>query len=167
MAAPGSHLIGMMDPVGKPEFSWRADKSVPAFDDAGTIAVMDGSCVLCMSWARLIDRLDHSGRIRICPSQTPLGAALLAHFGMDPQDPESWLVLDRGQAHGALDGIVVLGQTVGGIGRVLTWLGALPKPVRDWIYRRIARNRFSLMGRRASCALPTPGLQARLVEPFA
>lgn len=155
----------MAEPGQQAEFSWRSDVRVPAFEDTGTIAVMDGSCVLCMAGARAIDRLDRSGTIRICPAQSPLGAALLVHFGMDADDPESWLVLDRGKAQGGLDGILWLGRRIGGIGWLSQILWVLPRPVRDWLYRRIARNRFALFGRREVCTLPTARLQARLIEP--
>lgn len=148
-----------------PAYSWRTDPSVPAFDDQGVVAVMDGSCVVCMAGARLIDRFDTSGRVGICPAQTALGSALLEHFGMQPDDPETWLVLDRGVAYHSLDGVIHIGRAVGGVGWLLQVLRILPGPARDWLYRRIARNRFALFGRRDVCTLPTPGLRERLIEP--
>lgn len=146
-------------------YTWREDPAVPAFDDTHTIAVMDGECALCMWGARMIDRFDREGAIRIAPSQTPLGAALLKHHGFAPGDPESWLVLDQGRAYASLDGVVQIGRRIGGIARGLQVLNVLPKPFRDWLYRRIARNRYAFFKRRAVCTLPTASLQSRLIEP--
>lgn len=156
----------MADASGTDVFTWRTDPAVPAFQDTGTIAVMDGECVLCMFGARMIDRLDRSGMIRITPAQTPLGAALLQHHGYAPDDPDTWLVLDQGRAYVALDAMIHLGRSIGGIGRALQVLRLLPKPARDWLYQRIARNRYALFSRRQVCTLPTPSLQARLVQPL-
>lgn len=150
---------------GFTEFSWRTDPSVPAFRDTGTVAFMDGECVLCMAGARLIDRFDGAGQIGVVPTQTTLGQAVLQHFGMSPDDPDSWLVLDHGRAYSALDGIIHLGGKIGGIGYLFQIFRILPMPARDWLYRRISRNRYSILGRRATCELPTQRLRDRLGEP--
>ena len=39
----------------------------------------------------------------------------------------------------------------------------LPRPVRDWLYDRVARNRYQLFGRTESCMVPTPELMRRFV----
>lgn len=36
-------------------------------------------------------------------------------------------------------------------------------PLRDWIYTRVARNRFALFGRTDLCSIPDPRLKARLI----
>ena len=38
-----------------------------------------------------------------------------------------------------------------------------PRPVRDWLYLRMARNRYALLGRTDLCALPDRELRARLI----
>lgn len=144
-------------------FSYREDPAIPDFDDSGPIAVMDGDCALCGFGARMIARFDRAEQFRICPGQTELGTALLAHYGLRPDDPESWLLLMDGKVYGSLDAIVRVGATVGGVGHALWPLKLLPRAVQDWIYRRIARNRYALFGRSDMCALPDARLKARLL----
>ena len=145
--------------------SWRDDPAVPEFDDmAGPVAVVDGDCALCSFGAQVIARHDRSGRVRICPARAPLGSALLHHFGLSPDMPESWLFIEDGHGHLALDGVIRLARHLGPAGWPLRPLALLPRPLRDWIYRRIARNRFALFGRADLCALPDPALRARLLE---
>lgn len=144
-------------------YSYRNDPAVPDFDDIRPIAFMDGECVLCMTGARLIDRMDRSGRIRICPVQTDLGRAVLMHFGLDPSDPDSWLFLHEGCAYGGLDAMIRVGQLTGGAGHLLRVLRVLPNGLQNWLYKRLARNRYALFGRRDTCELPTPSLRARLL----
>ncbi len=145
------------------QFSWRNDPAVPVFDDSVPVAVMDGDCALCSWGARMIHRLDRSGTVRICPVQTPLGAALLAHHGLQPGDPASWLFLDAGRAHRDFDAVIHAGRRFGGWGRLTAVLRLLPQGLRDALYRRVARNRYALFGRADLCALPDPGLQRRLI----
>ena len=143
--------------------SYRDDTRVPEFDDAHPIAVMDGECALCTFGARLIDRFDRAGKIRICPAQSALGTALLIHYGVDPADPESWLLIDDGRVRTSLDAMICAGRLAGGVGYLLQPLRLLPRPVQDWLYRRIARNRYALFGRKDLCAVASPSLRARLI----
>ena len=113
---------------------------------------------------RLIHRLDRAGRVRICPMQSPLGQALLAHHGFHPKDPSSWLYLDQGRAHADFDAVIHAGESFGGWGRLTSVLRLIPKPARDWLYQRLARNRYRIFGRGDLCSLPDPGLQKRLLR---
>ncbi len=127
------------------------------------VAVMDATCAVCSWGARMIHRLDHSGEVRICPIQTPLGRSLLVRHGLDPDDPESWLFLEGDRVWTDFDALIRVGQRSGGWGRVFALLRLIPKPLRDWLYRRLARNRYALFGRGDLCALPDPALRARLI----
>lgn len=141
-------------------------RPVPCHEDLPdgyvAVAVMDSACALCCRGARLIARADRSGDIRICPAATPLGQSLLRNHGMDPFDPESWLFLEDSRVHTGLDAMIRIGARVGGVGYLLQSLRLLPRPARDWIYRRIARNRY-LFGHGNLCALPDPAVRERLI----
>jgi predicted DCC family thiol-disulfide oxidoreductase YuxK len=147
-----------------PAYSYRDDRSVPDFDDAYALAVMDGDCALCSASARLILRRDRRDRIRITTAQSPLGAALLRHYGLEPHDPETWLYLENGVAYGSLDGVMRISKHLGWISGPIGALRFLPVAVQNWIYLRIARNRYGLFGRGDMCAIPDPLFKAKLVE---
>ena len=145
-------------------YSWRDDPGVPDFEDTGCFTVMDATCGLCARGAKWIARNDRDGAFRIIPVQSELGAALLRHFDMVPEDPSSWLYLEHGQGYGTLDATVMVGQKLGGIWRGLAALRVVPKPLRDAAYHLVARNRFKVMGRADLCAMPDPDVQSRLLR---
>lgn len=145
-------------------YSYRDDPAVPEFPDEGPVFFVDGDCALCSRWAREIARLDHAGTARICPVQSPTGRAVLVHYGLDPDDPVSWLYLEDGRAYGSMAGIAAAGRRLGGwLGWVAPLLVLPPRRVQDWLYARIARNRYRLLGRTDLCALPDPGIRSRLI----
>ncbi|MEL6409694.1 MAG: DCC1-like thiol-disulfide oxidoreductase family protein [Pseudomonadota bacterium] len=153
-----------MRPESKTAFSFREDSDVPAFDHGKIHLVMDAECALCTSAARRIARLDKHDVVRIAPAQSPLGRALLLHYGMTVDNPESWLLIENGQAWGSLDAIIRLFPRLHR-GYSFLWLVSfLPNGLQDWLYARIARNRYSLFGRADMCALPDAALQAKLVR---
>lgn len=125
---------------------------------------MDGTCALCAFGARMVNRLDKGGTIRIAPIQGQAGSQLMIDHGLDPLDPDSWLLIEPdGTAHRDLDALVRLGQITGGVGWLLTWLRIFPKPARDWMYTRVARNRYAMFGRADMCSIPNETLRARLL----
>lgn len=144
--------------------SYRNDPSVPRFDDTAPLAVMDAECAVCSWGARMIHRLDRTGSVRICPIQSPLGSALLRHYGLSPDDPSSWLFIDEGVAHVDFEAVVHAGRRFGGWARLTAVLMIFPKPFRDWLYQRLARNRYAIFGRADMCALLDPAFQKRLIR---
>jgi predicted DCC family thiol-disulfide oxidoreductase YuxK len=142
-----------------PAFPNTNRPDIPAFP----VAVMDADCALCSFGARMIHRLDRTGTIRICPVQSDLGQALLVRHGIDAVDPESWLFLAEGRAWTDFDAMVEVGRRTGGWGRVLGLLMLIPRPLRGWLYARVARNRYAVFGRGDLCAIPDPAFRARLI----
>ena len=153
-----------MQPKTRATHSYRADPDVPDFDETRVLLVMDGQCAICSRAARRIARLDRDDRIRITTCSSPLGRALLAHYGFDPSDPASWLMVQDGRAYGSLDAMLRLGGQLHAAFKFLNILCVLPTQVQDWLYAQLARNRYALFGHDDLCALPPPELKHRLIE---
>jgi predicted DCC family thiol-disulfide oxidoreductase YuxK len=149
--------------IEREDYSYRHDPSVPAFGDGGPVVFMDGGCALCTGAAKTIARLDRKGEFRICPVESKLGQAMLAHYGLDAGDPESWLYLADGRAYVSMDAIARAGARLGGWAKLLRVLTLPPRPIQDWLYRRMARNRYWIFGRAQMCTVPDPALKRRLL----
>lgn len=124
---------------------------------------MDATCALCSWGARMIHRMDKAGEIKIAPIQSQTGAALMVENGLDPLDPDSWLFIENGRVWRDFDAVIRLGARSGGIGRVCLILQVIPRPLRNWLYACVARNRYAMFGRGDMCALPDPAFRARLL----
>ncbi len=145
-------------------FSYRDDPAVPAFDDAGVLAVMDAECGLCARGVRWIAHHDGRAEFGIMPLQSTLGAELIRHYGMDPEDPLSWLYLEEGRGYTSLDAVIRVGWRLGGIWRGLVMLRVLPRPVQDRLYGLVARNRYRLTRRASFCEMPDAEIRRRLIR---
>ncbi|WP_428517135.1 thiol-disulfide oxidoreductase DCC family protein [Roseovarius sp.] len=123
---------------------------------------MDGDCSL-RSWvARQIARLDRAENFRICPVQSRTGDALVRHYGLQSKDTETWLFLENGQAWSGTEAITRIGERLGGAGKLATLMRVFPRRSREWVYRRIARNRYRF-GKSDICATPDEKLRRRLM----
>jgi predicted DCC family thiol-disulfide oxidoreductase YuxK len=145
-------------------YSWRADPAVPAFPDDKALIVFDGVCVLCSGFARFVLKRDRRFAFRLTTAQSPLGQALYRHYGLDTHEFETNLVLADGRAYAKLDTVTVAGEKLGGPWRALMLLRLLPRPIADWLYDRIARNRYALFGRTEHCMIPPPQWRDRFIE---
>lgn len=132
------------------------------------LVVFDGVCVLCSGWVRFVIERDPAVRFRFAPVQSAYGSALAARLGISVEDPETNAVVFAGRAYFKSDAAIAV------LSRLPHWrwvraLSAVPKPLRDWAYDCIARRRYRLFGRTASCMIPTPELARRFVfdEPAA
>jgi predicted DCC family thiol-disulfide oxidoreductase YuxK len=132
-------------------YSYRDDPSVPKFPDDKPLIVFDGVCVLCNGFARFVAKRDSANRFRFAEAQSPLGGALFRHYGLDDIDFETNLLVQDGRAYGRMEAFArILGQ-LGGPWPAAKIVLVLPGPARDWLYDRIARNRYSLFGRYEAC----------------
>ena len=147
-----------------PAYSYRADPAVPAFPDDKVLVVFDGVCVLCSGFAKFILKRDRAFAFRMTTAQSPLGQALYRHYGLDANEFESNLVLADGRAYAKLDSVAVAGARLGGAWRMLAVLRLLPRPLADWLYDRVAQNRYALFGRTDSCMIPPPEWRERFLE---
>jgi predicted DCC family thiol-disulfide oxidoreductase YuxK len=86
--------------------------------------------------------------------QSEEGKALLLQYGIDPEDPATFLVLEDGKPYTQSDGSIRIITALGGIWRIFGAARVIPKPWRDSLYGVLARNRYRWFGRRDTCYLP-------------
>jgi predicted DCC family thiol-disulfide oxidoreductase YuxK len=132
-------------------------------DGRHPLIVFDGVCVLCSGFARTVVRLDRQNRFRFATAQSPLGEALYRKHGLRTDIYETNLVIIDGVAYTRMESLVAVMDTLGWPWRAAKVLMILPKPLRGWLYNRIAQNRYALFGRKDSCEIPSAELRARII----
>ncbi|MDJ0612679.1 MAG: DCC1-like thiol-disulfide oxidoreductase family protein [Rhizobiaceae bacterium] len=145
-------------------YSYKSDPNVPVFDDSGPVTVMDAHCALCARGAKWIAKNDTAKEFKIIPLQSDLGNALMQHYEMDPNDPTSWLYITDGVAYTSLDALIKVGARLGGVWNLLSILRILPSFIQDYLYRKVAMNRYRLFGKADLCSLPDPDVRERLLS---
>ena len=107
---------------------------------------------------------DKKGVFRFATMQSAAGRRLLAVHGLDPADPVSVLFLDRGCAFIDSGAILRVLLRLGGVWRLAAVGHLVPRPLRDGLYRWVARNRYRWFGRRQACFVPGPKAAARFLD---
>jgi predicted DCC family thiol-disulfide oxidoreductase YuxK len=120
------------------------------------IIVFDGECVFCSANAQFVLRHDRRHHFRLAAMQGEVGTALYKRFGIDPENPESMIVVTGNEARRDSDGVLTIYTELGWPWRAMAVLYLVPKFIRDPVYRFVARNRYRLFGRREACWMPKP-----------
>lgn len=137
-----------------------APVAAPELED---LILFDGDCVLCSGAAHFVHKNDRAQRFKFVAIQSAYGRALAARFGVDPDAPETNAAIVAGRAHFKADAALAVLAVLPGWG----WTSAAklaPRALREWVYDRIARNRYRVFGRRGRCWAGDPALAARVLE---
>jgi predicted DCC family thiol-disulfide oxidoreductase YuxK len=134
------------------------------------ILLYDGVCGLCNRVNQVVLRHDRTGIFRFAALQSPLAARILARHGENPQALDTFYVVMDYELPGESlvarsDAAVLVLKILRGPWRAAgVVLEVLPRALRDWAYRHIARNRYRLFGRFDSCVLPSAEYRKRFLD---
>jgi predicted DCC family thiol-disulfide oxidoreductase YuxK len=140
-------------------FSYRNDPAVPSFPDDHPVIIFDDHCALCSGYARFVLAHDHAGMFRLLAAQSALGRALYVHYGLDPYDFETNILIADGSAYFKSEASIRILELLGPPWSLARALRLVPTSVRDCVYSFIARNRLRFFGKLETCY--APGVQFR------
>jgi predicted DCC family thiol-disulfide oxidoreductase YuxK len=138
-----------------------------AFLALGPVWVFDGVCVLCSNAVRLTLKHEYPAErpVRFVAIQSPLGRRLARAYGNDPDEPRTFLWFDGGVVLERTSAILALARFIGGPARLAPLLRPIPRAIRDWLYDRIALNRYALFGKTSACIMPDAANRHRFTLP--
>jgi predicted DCC family thiol-disulfide oxidoreductase YuxK len=135
-------------------YSYRHDPAVPHFADDRPIIIFDGYCALCAGWARFVLRHDRRGIYRLLRAQSSLGRALYVHYGLDPADYETNILIADGFAWFKSEGSIRMAEGLGFPWSLAGIFRIVPRTARDRAYEFVARHRLRIFGKRDACYVP-------------
>ena len=136
---------------------------ITALTHDADVVVFDGVCVLCSGFPKFMLKHDRNRRFKFVTAQSQLGEALYSHLGLKSADYDTNVVIVDGRIYTKLDAFAAAMGALGGMWRAAQLVRVLPRPVADWLYNRIARNRYAVFGRTDACLVPTPDMKDRFL----
>ncbi len=117
---------------------------------------------MCNQFVDILLNIDNIGTILIAPLQGKTAAKLLPPL---PNNREEWSIfyIDQGELSDQSDAFLNVCHRLGGIWSILSLFKIIPRPIRNSIYRVIARNRYRLFGKRSSCRMPNEQEKSRFL----
>ncbi len=128
------------------------------------ILLFDGHCNLCNGWVQFIVKRNTTKSISFASLQSKAGSELLAEHNIKQNYIDSLVFIEEERFS------VSSTAALRTLSYLSTWeshlklLLILPRPLRDLIYRFVARYRYKWFGRREQCMLPTAELKERFLQ---
>ena len=127
------------------------------------IVLFDGVCNMCNGYVNfLIDR-DHRKILKFASLQSTEAKENLQNFGDDNTYLSSIIVIKNNSVYKNSRAILEIFLSLGGVYKVLYCFIIIPRFIRDFIYKIIAKNRYKWFGVSDTCRMPTDDIRERFL----
>ena len=127
------------------------------------IVIFDGVCNLCNGAVRFIIDRDHANKFVFAPLQSPMAKGLIAKYEIEDIGQDSFVLIKNEQCYFRTDAALEITKDLRGWWHLFRIFIILPRPVRDYFYRLLARNRYRIFGKTEHCMVPTPELKQKFL----
>ncbi len=127
------------------------------------LILFDGFCNLCNSSVQKIISLDVKNRF-VFTSLNSKTATKILHQHHFNTSIDSILLYKNNQIHYKSSAILRIVSEFGLLWKLLFIFWIIPKPIRDFCYDIIAKNRYKWFGKRNKCMVPTKEIQQKFLD---
>jgi predicted DCC family thiol-disulfide oxidoreductase YuxK len=128
------------------------------------IILFDGVCNFCNRTVNIIIEHDLDAQFQFAASQSTAGIDILQKFNLNQTSTASVVLIDNEKVYTKTDAVIQIAKQLSGWPRLLMGLKIIPKFLRDFGYDLIAKNRYRLFGKRATCRMPEASERHRFLE---
>ena len=128
-----------------------------------SIILFDGVCNLCNGFVNFLIPRDKENRFQFGSLQSDKVKELLKQYHYSADDISTVLLLENRQLYSQSTAVLRNARKMNGAWPLRYGFMIIPRPIRDFLYNLIARNRYSLFGKKDSCMMPTPEWSAKFI----
>ena len=118
------------------------------------LVLFDGVCNLCEGSVQWILKRDLHNTFVFASLQDDQAKELLKSYGLQPELLESVVVIYQKKVYTQSTAALRIVQLLGFPYNLLLIGYVLPRIIRDYLYKLVARNRYRWFGKKESCWLP-------------
>ena len=128
------------------------------------IILFDGVCNFCNRTINIILKYDKDAYFQFAPSQSNAAMGIMQQFSLEQQAITSVILIDNEKVYTKTDAVIQIANRLSGWPSLFRLLKFIPKSIRNFGYDLIAKNRYTLFGKRASCRIPDASIQDRFLH---
>ena len=133
-------------------------------DISSPIILFDGVCNLCNGAVQFAIERDPTAIFRFASLQSDFGQSILTQNVVNTEGGGTIILLENGKVYDRSTAALRVARQLSGWIKYLYVFIFVPKFIRDFVYKIVARNRYRWFGKQESCWLPTKELKARFLD---
>lgn len=119
------------------------------------IILFDGVCNLCNGTVDFLLKHDRKKQFRFASIQSEAAQLLSCKYQI-PVEIDSVILIKSNQVYFESDAVIEIAGMLSFPWKMAVIFRIIPKGIRDFIYRWIAKNRYRWFGKREICRIPDP-----------
>jgi hypothetical protein len=126
------------------------------------IILFDGVCNLCNNFVSFLIKYDKNNIFKFAASQTNAGENIIRQNKV-LNEGKSVIFIKEGIVFYKSDAVIEIAKQMNGWPRIFKYSALFPKCIRDGIYDLIAKYRYTLFGKKETCAVPSEKDKERFI----
>jgi predicted DCC family thiol-disulfide oxidoreductase YuxK len=126
------------------------------------IILFDGECNFCDHSVQFIIKRDKKAVYKFASIQSDAGQEILKKHSV-PLNIDSIILVEDNKCYYKSTAALRICKNLNGGWKLFYRLLIVPKPLRDYFYSIVAKNRYKWFGKKDSCILPSPEIRKRFL----
>lgn len=132
--------------------------------DIQPLILFDGYCNLCNSSVQFIIARDPGAKFHFSALDSAPARIILEKLTVAGPLPDSMVLIEDNKLFTRSTAALRIARRLRLPWPLLYVFVIIPRPIRDWLYDIVARNRYRWFGRRDTCMTPRPDLSRRFLQ---
>ena len=128
------------------------------------IVLFDGVCNLCVRSVQFIINRDKKDVFRFASIRSAIGQTLIKRYGIDVKKNDSIIVIKDEYVRYRSSAILYVLCYLKTMWKVFLISYIIPSPIRDILYKIIAKKRYFLFGKKNKCMIPDASISAKFLS---
>lgn len=128
------------------------------------VILFDGVCNLCNGFVQFVLKRDREKIFQFASLQSTYGTEFLEFFHLKKEGLKTIILYDGQKVRTQSDAVIKIATSLGGIWKTAVVLFAVPRFIRNLVYRLIAQNRYKLFGKKEQCMVPSADMKDRFLN---
>ncbi len=128
-----------------------------------SLILFDGVCNLCNGFVQFVIERDKKGRFLFASLQSEVAQNILKSFDFSMDELKTIVLIENEKIYLRSRAVLRIASQLGGAWKLSAMLYVLPSFISDAVYNLISKYRYKLFGKKDSCMIPTPELEARFL----
>ncbi len=127
------------------------------------ILLFDGECNFCDQSVQFIIKRDKKALYSFASLQSEVGQQLIKTYHV-PVHLDSLILIENDSYYVMSAAALRICRHLSGGWKLASLFWLIPRPLRDVLYKIIAKNRYKWFGKKKACILPTPEIKERFLS---